>query len=75
MTYHISSILACSLAKKQSRQFKMVVTTASRTGGSAPTTNSLEFEAGSEMQAADLCARVTFMIQLNTGTKEMMEPF
>ncbi|KAI9351980.1 stress-activated map kinase interacting protein 1-domain-containing protein [Obelidium mucronatum] len=66
MTYHISSIVSCSLLKKQSRQFKLVVATASRTGNAA-TTNSIDFEAGSEMQAADLCARVAFMIQLNAN--------
>ncbi|ORY42750.1 hypothetical protein BCR33DRAFT_717943 [Rhizoclosmatium globosum] len=63
VTYHISGVLSCALAKKQSRLFRLLVASANRTG-SAATTTGLEFEAGSEMQAADLCARVSSMIQL-----------
>ncbi|KAJ3027785.1 UNVERIFIED_CONTAM: hypothetical protein HDU68_003124 [Siphonaria sp. JEL0065] len=55
MTFHISAIVSCLLVKKQSRQFKLVVAAASSRAGSAPTTNAIEFEAGSEMHAGMFC--------------------
>ncbi|KAJ3209345.1 hypothetical protein HDU67_006261 [Dinochytrium kinnereticum] len=58
-SYHCSSIMSCKQTKKQSPHFKLVV----KKGNNGTTTYDLE--ASTSQEAADACAKVAFIVQMN----------
>ncbi|KAJ3096970.1 hypothetical protein HDU97_005398 [Phlyctochytrium planicorne] len=58
-SYHCSSIISCKQTKKQSPHFKMMV----KKGNNSTATYDLE--AATPQEAADACAKVAFIVQMN----------
>ncbi|KAI8999440.1 stress-activated map kinase interacting protein 1-domain-containing protein [Gaertneriomyces semiglobifer] len=58
-SHHISSVVSCKPIKKQSASFRFLVQ------GSKGESKSYDFEATSQNEAAEICAKISFLIQMN----------
>ncbi|KAJ3286687.1 hypothetical protein HK104_008909 [Borealophlyctis nickersoniae] len=61
-SHHISTVVSCKVAKSKSSHLKLVVH-----GSRAADLKTYDLEASSQQEAADICAKITFLMQKHNG--------